>query len=350
MLTLLGRLYGKIADIRNGLFDRGVFASHSLGARTISVGNITVGGTGKTPLVALVAEILTEHGQKVCVLTRGYGRKDPKKRVLVSDGKSVLADAATGGDEPVELAMKLLGKAVVVADADRVAAAEWSKEEFGVTAFVLDDGFQHRRAKRDLDIVCIDATNPFGNGRMLPAGILREPLLSLKRADVIVVTRTDLAENVEETSAVIRTFNPECPLFIAESSIFDIVELRKFSTKMHPEESNWDREEWAAKPVRGTVFAFCGLGNPDNFFERLRKEGFELAAQHGFADHHLYTQEEILGLERKANECAAKILLTTAKDAVKLNGLKFELPCFVVEIKAVINDESAFRELLQENL
>src|SRR5690349_3691219 len=118
MLRAIGKLYGIIADVRNGLYERGIFRSHSLGARTISIGNITTGGTGKTPLVAYVANILADAGEKVCILTRGYGRRDSRDRVLVSDGTNVLVDARTGGDEPVELARKLIGKAIVVADAD----------------------------------------------------------------------------------------------------------------------------------------------------------------------------------------------------------------------------------------
>ena len=167
MLRLLSPIYGKIADLRNSLYDRGIFKSHDLGAHTISIGNITTGGTGKTPLVAYVAEMLANRGERVCVLTRGYGRES-SGRVLVSDGTAPMVDSRTGGDEPVELATRLAGKAMIVADADRVAAAAWSIEKFGVTRFVLDDAFQHRRAKRDIDIVCIDATDPCGSGRVLP--------------------------------------------------------------------------------------------------------------------------------------------------------------------------------------
>src|SRR5687767_15516298 len=126
MLKLLGKIYSLGADVRNAFYDRGILKTYSLGARTISIGNITTGGTGKTPLVAYVAEILADAGEKVCILTRGYGRES-SGRVLVSDGNEVLVDASEGGDEPVELARKLIGKAVVVADADRVSAAKWAK-------------------------------------------------------------------------------------------------------------------------------------------------------------------------------------------------------------------------------
>ncbi len=191
---MISWIYGTIIEARNSLYEKGVFKSFSLGVPVISIGNITVGGTGKTPLVAFVAEILAEKGEKVCIISRGYGRKNPKKRVLVSDGENILADARQSGDEPFELAQRLLGKAIVVADANRVSAGNWAREKFGITAFVLDDAFQHRKVKRDLDIVTIDATNPFGNKKMLPSGILREPLKNLKRADAIVITRANLAK------------------------------------------------------------------------------------------------------------------------------------------------------------
>ena len=198
MLSLLAAIYGKITDLRNRLYDRGVLDTFDLGAATCSIGNVTTGGTGKTPMVAYVAELLASRGETVCILTRGYGRMDPRERVLVSDGKDILADAATAGDEPIELARKLLGKAIIIADADRVSAAEWAKRKFGVTAFILDDAFQHRRAVRDVDIVCVDATNPFGGGKMLPAGRLRESVNGLDRADII--------DNFEEVGILLQGF------------------------------------------------------------------------------------------------------------------------------------------------
>src|SRR5690242_13389671 len=185
------RLYSQIGNIRNALYDLGVLRSYSLGAMTVSIGNITTGGTGKTPLVAHVAELLADAGEKVCILSRGYGRRDPSSRVLVSNWEEVIADAAQAGDEPFELAIRLLGKAIVVSDANRVAAASWAKATFGITAFVLDDAFQHRRAQRDLDIVCVDSTNPFGEAKGTRA-LVREPFANISRADAIVLTRCDL--------------------------------------------------------------------------------------------------------------------------------------------------------------
>lgn len=337
LLSPFGWLYGRGANVRNALYDRGTFASYPLGARTISIGNITVGGTGKTPLVAFVAESLAENGETVCILTRGYGRENPKERVLVSDSENVLVDAKTGGDEPVELAHKLIGNAIVIADADRVAAAKWALEKVGVSAFVLDDGFQHRRARRDLDIVCVDATDPFGGGNVLPAGRLREPLANLKRADAIVITRANLSWNIEDLKSEILDLNPRAAIFLADNSITRVLPLEEFHAKTQSLQRN---------PKQERVFAFCALGNPTSFFEQLKRENFDLAATKAFPDHHFYTQKDIDDLENQAGESKIDALITTAKDAVKLKGRKFEIPCYVVEIEPIISDPKMFSSLI----
>ncbi len=335
ILSPIGSLYGKIADLRNTLYDRGVLRSYSLGAKTISIGNITTGGTGKTPVVAHVVEILAGSGEKVCVLTRGYGRKDPRKRVLVSDWKKVLVDARIGGDEPVELARKLLGKAIVVADADRVSAAAWTKEKFGVTAFVLDDAFQHRRAQRDLDIVCIDAMDPFGSGRVLPAGTLREPFANLRRAEAILITRSDLVDSTAAIGERLRRRNSQAPIFETEFRIAKLTPLANFL------EGKTD-----GKALPEKLFAFCGLGNPESFFSQLAAREHKIAGTLPFADHHRYRQHDILRIEGKARTLGASGLVTTGKDAVKLTKLELKMPCFVAEAETVFTDAAAFRDLV----
>lgn len=331
-------IYGKIANVRNNLYEKEILKSFSLGVSTISIGNITVGGTGKTPLVAFVAEVLAGQDEKVCILTRGYGREDAKERVLVSDGKTILAETNKAGDEPLELARKLVGKALVVADANRVSAGNWAREKLGITAFVLDDAFQHRRLKRDLDIVCVDATNPFGNGKMLPSGILREPLSNLNRADAIVITRANLVDDLDNLKSKISQLNPNCPIFVSENKGVGLINLEDFF--------NQPRTNNRGQMTNDKAFAFCALGNPNNFFNQLRREKFELAATENFPDHYFYKQKDIEKLEEKARKNNAEILLTTAKDAVKLKNLQFELPCFVVENELVFNNESGFRNLI----
>jgi len=338
----LNRLYETIIGARNSLYEKGVFKTHSLGAKTVSIGNVTVGGTGKTPLVALVAEILAENGEKVCILTRGYGRENSRQQVLVSNGEKITAEVREAGDEPFELAGKLLGKAIVVANANRVAAGNWARDKFGITAFVLDDAFQHLRVARDLDVVCIDATNPFGNGKILPAGVLREPLENLKRADAIVITRANLIEDVSDLKSQISKYNSTCPIFVSENKISRLVDLNDFAAKSLNSLSVADIEQLKANKY----LAFCALGNPNNFFEQLRAENFNVTATQTFPDHHFYTPKDIEKLLTKANQTKAKMLLTTAKDAVKLKDLKIDLPCFVAESEMIFDGQSDFRQWL----
>ncbi len=333
MLDVLGYIYREIVRARNALYRRPILEVRDLGARTISVGNITTGGTGKTPLVAYIAGLFVTRGEKVCILTRGYGRENAKRRVVVSDGIDVLEHAPrVTGDEPLELANKLQGKAVIVADADRVGAAEWAKRKFGVTVFILDDGFQHLRVKRDLDIVCVDATNPFGGGKMLPAGRLREPVEGLSRAGAIVITRADLVSEVALSN--LRSEISELSSAPAFKATNRILSLRE----MHAE---------TERPRSGeSFFAFCGLGNPESFFDGLRREGLQVKGIRAFEDHHQYSQKEIVKLESEAAAADCSTLVTTAKDAVKLERVAFAMPCVVAEIKIEIDEGERFENLI----
>jgi tetraacyldisaccharide 4'-kinase len=261
--------------------------------------------------------------------------------VLVSDGEIILADAKKTGDEPLELAEKLLGKAIVLADGDRVSAGLWAKEKFSVTAFVLDDAFQHRRVERDLDIVLINGTNPFGNGKSLQLGLLREPPENLARAGAIVITRANLADNIDDLKAHIAEFAPDVPVFTSWNRTSRVIELG--GPKIEARGAGVGK---IGDVLPKKALAFCGLGNPESFFEQLRREGYNLAGTEVFRDHHNYTQEDIDLLERTAANAGAEILLSTQKDAVKLRGLYFERPCFAVESELVFDDEEGFREMI----
>jgi tetraacyldisaccharide 4'-kinase len=293
--------------------------------------------------VAYVAEILAASGEKVCILTRGYGRERPRWHVVVSDGKRVLVDHKTGGDEPVELAQKLLGKASVVADADRVTAARRILSSERITAFVLDDGFQHRKAKRDLDIVCIDATDPFGNGHVLPAGKLREPLANLARADVVVITRANLIDDLSALTEQIRVLNDKAVVLGSQNRITEITRLEDFLAGRKTLDDD-DALQFIAHSL-----AFCGLGNPSAFFRELEDSHFNPEVKKTFADHHFYRQGDIKKLETLARSAGATGLLTTAKDAVKLSDVEFTMPCFVVETELVLNDAERFRRLISSS-
>ena len=324
----LSSIYGGVIGLRNLSYDRGWLSSFHMGARTISVGNLTTGGTGKTPLVAYIAKLLVERGEKLCVLTRGYKREHPGQRVLVSDGETVVVnDPALSGDEPVELAQRLGGKAVIIADADRRSAGEWARERFGITAFILDDGFQHRQVKRDLDIVCVDATDPWGGDRVLPAGRLREPVAGLARADVVVLTRSDMSGDASGIIEQIRQLRSDMPVYRSSASLAGIRPLNSIPFPVAANEP---------------ALAFCGIGNPESFFDLLKRAGWDVVGRAKFRDHHRYTQADIDRLHAEAGASGAHVLLTTAKDGVKLSTLRFELPCGVVDLDLTIDRTDEF--------
>lgn len=333
VLPPLSLLYRAVTQARATAYEKGLFKVSRLDAPVISVGNLTVGGTGKTPFVEWMCRLLAAQGKRVCVLTRGYGRDNPATRVVVSDGSAILAGATEAGDEPLLLAQNLKGLAAVISDADRVAAGRWAREQLGTEVFVLDDGFQHLRLARDLDVLLIDATNPWGGGHLLPYGRLREPRSGMSRADCIVLTRADRTNKLAALRTEIRQTNHDSPIFCSRMRVMSVTSLN----------STVDEEVDAiAQPVA----AFCGVANPQSFFEQVGYTGLQSALNEAFLDHHWYSQTEIESLCRKAKEYGARCLITTAKDAVKLQALNFDLPCYVLHIDISIDDESAFRDLI----
>jgi tetraacyldisaccharide 4'-kinase len=333
VLPPLSMLYGAVTRTRLSLYRRGTFHTTKLDRPVISVGNITTGGTGKTPLVEWVARTIAAQGKKVCILTRGYGRKDAHLQVIVSDGYGVLASPAEAGDEPFLLATKLAGLSAVISSADRIAAGREAIKDFGTDCFVLDDGFQHLRLARDLNIVTIDATNPWGGGSLLPYGRLRETTDGLSRADCVVITRCDQIDSIAALRAEILRLTGERPIFESQMRAVRVSPLRNGSEAIAP-------------PAR--VAAFCAVGNPSSFFENLRRFGYELALEKSFPDHHVYSQDEIDSLMRAAEEAGASSLITTAKDAVKLRALSFSMPCYVLEIEIAIENGDELARLIIE--
>lgn len=286
--------------LRNRLYDWKMLPIHSAAAVVVSIGNLTTGGTGKTPLVIWLTNALIQKGICCAVLTRGY----KTRRGAISDEPALLARACGG--------------AAVVVDADRAIGARKAIEKHQARVLILDDGFQHRRLKRDLDILAIDATCPFGFGKMLPAGLLREPIRSIRRADAAVITRFDQAgeEQVARIEEQIRTIRPRMEIFRA---VHRHTEAR--TIKALPKKA----EELSGKKV----FVFCGIGNPGAFLQSVESLGCIPAGNEFFNDHHPYAPEDLERIFYQAKKSGAQMILTTEKDWVKAALLapeKSEIP------------------------
>lgn len=335
-LAPLSLLYGAAIKARASAYRTGILKARGVAAPVISVGNITVGGTGKTPLVQWFARELAESGRRVCILTRGYGRENPSQRVVVSDGQRIANDVARSGDEAMMLAESLRGKAAVVCEADRVSAAEFAIENLKSDVLILDDGFQNQRIARDLNIVTIDAMNPFGNGWLLPAGILREPISSLKRADCVMLTRVSGEIDAELIKRIRKVTN--APVFESRTVIKEIRRLDSDETSNNSEARN--------QPLA----AFCAIGNPRAFFDQLRGAGLDLQHQVAFRDHHKYSQSDIDCVTQNAKANGAQAVITTAKDEVKLRSMQFDLPCYVATIEVDISEPAILRGLIEKTV
>lgn len=328
VLPPLSALYGVITRTRLSMYRRGTFHTTQLTQPVISVGNITTGGTGKTPLVEWIARMLADNGRRVAVLTRGYGRERAHERVLVSDGHAVFSTPEQAGDEAFLEATNLKGLAAVISDANRIAAAQDAVKHLHTNCFVLDDGFQHLRLARNLDIVTIDATNPWGGRRLLPEGRLREPLTGLRRAHCIVLTRVDQVDDISSIEQELRQLI-SCPIFTSRMKTRRVTPLTEPSAR-----------------VANPVGAFCGVGNPRSFFTHLQREGYEPVFKKALRDHQPYSQHLIDSIINEAEQSGARSLLTTAKDAVKLRSLNLRLPIFSVDVEIAIDDEPAFTQLV----
>ena len=301
-------LYSFVAGAKSTLYARGIFRRHKLPGTVISVGNLTVGGTGKTPMVLAIAEHLAEHGKHAAILTRGY--------------RGISAGSVNGlpqSDEVALLRDRLAGKVQLGVGPDRYANGTVLARH-GVDWFVLDDGFQHLKLARDVDIVLVDASDPFGGGLVLPAGLLREPLGALRRADIVVITRSVQAPS-PATESVIRR-HTDCPIFYASTRLETVLRVPGLDVTLPPQD--WERARF---------LAFCGIGNPAAFFADLRNWSFQLVGQRSFPDHHVYTTREASELEQAASNCGADALLCTEKDVWNLRGVQMSaLPVYCCRI------------------
>lgn len=324
ILWPLSELYKCVMMLRNRLYDLRKLSSVRLKTKVISIGNLTVGGTGKTPLVERLAGFLRDKGYKVAVLSRGYKRKE-KKAVLVSDGKEIKVSPEEAGDEPFLVATHLSNVSVLVGQ-DRVKTGRLAVRTQRCDFLIMDDAFQHRRVKRDLDIIVLDSTNPWGNGRLLPAGPLREPLSSLSRADVIVFARVDEVSGVEENVFQVRKFT-HAPILFASHRPVEWVSLKN--------EKTFPLEFLKEKKVLG----FAGIGNPASFRKTLEKVGVEIAYFFRFRDHHWYKKRDLERIIQKAKEIEADAVVTTEKDGIKVSRAKMDdIPIYFLKIEFEIQE------------
>lgn len=318
-----GLIYGALVTARDKLYDFGLMKTVRLPGPAVSVGNISAGGTGKTPMVEWVAGKLLDAGKRPAIISRGYGAKVVTESGEVSDEAALLA--ANLNSVPHR------------SNPRREIAAKEAAEIDGANCFVLDDGFQHRRVFRGLDIVLFDASVPQRSLYQLPFGCLREPMGSLKRAGAVVLTHVDLC--------------PKPRLGIIRSRIASIARQADIAEAIHKPVSLDDIRGEKSEPPESLsnhrVFAFCGVGNPNSFASKLEQLGARVVGRVFFPDHHPFTQQDVSELVSRARECGAELCVTTQKDAVKIAKMNFEMPVHALKVKIdfVSGEDSLLRAI-----
>jgi tetraacyldisaccharide 4'-kinase len=332
LLWVISLGYALIMKFRSSAYSLSVLRTTTLPKPVVSVGNITVGGTGKTPVTAWIAAYLQGKGKRVAVLSRGYGGSLEGTVAVVSDGVKRTLSPVEAGDEPCLLADNLPGLIVVIGSS-RYEAGCLAIERFNPDIFILDDGFQHLNLKRDLNILLLDAKKPFGNGSVFPAGTMREPSSATDRADLIVYTRAGRSSNtakmVSENSPVVR-----CEHSLSGFKRLSGEGIRSF------EELNG---------LKG--LAFAGIADPMQFFDSLEKCGVQLVATLAFPDHTDYGEEEIAAIAKLKRSSRADYLITTAKDAVKVPVNPVDtFPFYIAQLEVSFYDDAPLRAALDKLL
>lgn len=314
LLRPLAVIYSLAIRTRNTLYDRHLLPAHRIDAKVISVGNITTGGTGKTPLVAYLCHYLTSQipnpfrPEQIAILTRGY-----KTRI----------GGLGPADEPMLLAKAAPGVRVIV-NPDRLTGAICARS-LSARIMILDDGFQHRRLARDLDVVALDATCPFGFGQILPAGLLREPISSINRADAVVITRADQVnkQDLVDIEAVLRGINQQ---IVIAHAIHRPLHIHTAEGKTMP-----------VSQLEGKrIYTFCGIGNPDGFFCTIKSLGGILVGKTVFNDHHTFTKQDLLDVYRQAESASADMILTATKNWLGLDPAWLRKDVAYLQIDLVI--------------
>lgn len=324
-------VYSLAMRVRAWMYRAGILRRRRLPCKVISVGNITAGGTGKTPTVIMLTGKLIAAGIKTAVVTRGYGGKMEGGMLVVSDADGILAAQTDAGDEAYLLAAKLPGVPVIMCS-DRYKGGMLAVERFGAEVVLLDDAYQHLAVERDLDILLLDSAHPFGNGHILPMGYLREPVTAVERADAVMLTRADRVGpgGLDGSMKRIAGLNPSAAVMTAAH-----VPVRIYG---HPEGA-----EMGFDSLSGVgVFGFSGIGDPASFALILKQLNAKILKFREFSDHHEYTQPELAALAGQAMRSGAGFMVTTEKDAVKLGGFDhpgIRLAVVAVEMAVVTGEE-----------
>ncbi len=353
ILYLLSHVYSVLVNLKLDCYKFGIIQSKKLDCFVISLGNITVGGTGKTPTAQHLAKYIRDLGYRVVILNRGYRAKWQGEVGLVSDGKHIYMEADQAGDEAYMLA-KHLPEVPVLIGPDRSKTGQYAVEHFGAEVAILDDGFQHWKLKRDVDVVLIDSVNLFGNGYVLPRGTLREPITHLERADVCLMTKVDQG---------LPGFNKYIRDQIAKYGSNPIVVESIHHPQSCIELCDWKRniadEGMPISTIKGKkVVALSAIGNPTSFEQTVCSTGAEIIESFRFPDHHEYTQEEMVDAMEQAVRQGAEAIVTTEKDAVKL-PMEFlaavpeerAIPVYILTVEVVLQDgKTEFEQLLKDKL
>ena len=336
LLQILSAVFRQAVASRHLAYRRGWLKTRRLNCPVVSVGNLSVGGTGKTPLVILIARILLAAGHRPCILTRGYARRRGNPLLILEPGRGRAADPREAGDEPAALARALPDVPIIVAS-DRGRAGLVAGQRYQATVCLLDDGFQHLALHRDLDVVLLDVTHPLSDLALLPAGRWREPLAALRRADWVILSRTELGD-APSWKRRVEALSPRARIFHCATRFAGLMEARCGLPVPEPHR-------------RGQkVMAFCGLGNPAAFFADLRSWGFAVVAESIFPDHHVYRRRDLERISSLAQGTGAQAILTTQKDVMNLPpDWTVSLPVFACCIQPEIEEKMEFeRALLAE--
>lgn len=351
LLIPLSWLYGASVWLRNRLYALGLFKVLTLPCRVISVGNIVVGGTGKTPAVIALAKHLQTEKVRVAILLRGYKRQSREKVTIVSDGERVCASLKESGDEAYMMAKHLSGIPIIVSR-QRYQAGQVALERFGVDVLLLDDGFQHRQLARDIDILTVPVQSVVGlqaapeypfagryglkrmflknRERLLPAGTLREPPTALRRADVILLTHTDTVDMLRDAKAALRQLAPNALILESVHQPVHFYPLASFKAPGR-----------GAMSIAGKrILAVCGIGNPDVFATTLMRCSAESVELLAYPDHHVYTEADFVRIDTVFQAVQADLIVTTQKDEQKLEAFVGDrnLPILVLEVALVITE------------